>query len=94
MGYEWSMKFKNRTPDEAISLIQEHFLHKAQNFEILKEGINLLPDVDKMPYMHFKPYDGGLYCIGYLNFYESENTIEELMQLLKIKGFDCTVDEL
>ena len=95
MGIEWSLKFKNREPGEALVFIQEHLLDAGfQNLDVDSKRIAIPSEYQGWNDMEFIVDDDSLYCVCHLGAVDGERLVEQIRQKFEENGFDFSLEEL
>lgn len=92
MGYEWSVKTKNKSLNEMLPFIQKLLLDEGiNNFTADSKRISVTPNDDGSDWgMEFIIEDDYLYHLNYVG----ERIVEQVRQALEENGFDIVVEEL
>jgi len=95
MGHEWKIKSKNREINEVLPFIKKYLVDEGiDNFSVCSNKITI-PSSNCVGWddMQFILDDNHLYFM-HLNFFEGQNIVNQIENILTDNDFDLIVEEL
>ena len=96
MGFEWSMKSKNKPLANMLPFVQKCLLDEGiENFIVDAKSVTVPPSDDDADWgMTFIVEDDHLYYLNRDCYRGGERIMERIRQMLVESGFDATFEEL